>query len=826
MSNIKNPFISRFNTTVEIDDNIYNLHDKKNIYKLKKKYNRVLILYSIIDINILDYKNFTKEQFTSICKNFKLLIGHYNMLYNDFHRYNSIIIDKLYLEIIDSDIELNNEELVITFFGLKEEYIKIYLEQYISNNIFTRYINLKEINDYVNHDYVSINYNLNNMLSNLNESNYWSHIKNCKLNITIPFCERTFKNEIKNIKNEKVLKIMKKVDESDNDYLLFMKRNQLFTDISSNIKKDGYNNYLISDNYYDDYDKVYNIIVNIKNKKELYLLVMNLLVSKEYCHLIINNYNVMRYLNNIDENNESFISKYYIIFKYVLSYCWITLYMEEAIKKSMIEENDRFVFSINTANLLPYYPFNTYKPCSNPYFSVLIDKKIIDIKNNFIGVGCTELTGAKNKNNKIVSLNEFKNRLQIFINTSYESCNIFENIIWDNIAISGSIISACLPKTHPLMFYFYKDNNYDLEVTDEAFLNYINHFYKSSDLDIMCNKQNIFEFIDKAIEIYDCISDNIAKINKNVKTEIIENCSTYININKEFIENKLVNKDMNFDHIISNLNDYKIKEKIYYHYKKWKLKEIEKYIETDYFKNEKYNIFFNFNKNIIIKYNKDQDENLKIYENLKFKIKANKILKRDIEFFKIKYPSFFSTVSRFHLPCVRAYYSGNDVKILPTCITAMMTFMNIDYKYFAGTSSPYEIINKYRFRGFGTILNDNEKINLVEYSKRIKKWQDKYQISNNIQSIKNVFDVKNILFTIDTKKFYNIEKKLISSKDVFLITDDIPVIKYMSGNMKTKHLYKFYDDIETVIKKNGYIRPFKKYFIDIMYDISNNIDNN
>ena len=283
---------------------------------------------------------------------------------------------------------------------------------------------------------------------------------------------------------------------------------------------------------------------------------------------------------------------------------------------------------------------------------------------------------------------------------------------------------------------------------------------------------------------------------------------------------------MNLDHIISNLNDNKIKEKIYYHYKKWKLKEIEKYIETDYFKNEKYNIFFNFNKNIIIKYNKDQDENIRIYENLKFKIKANKILKRDIEFFKIKYPSFFSTVSKFHLPCVRAYYNGNDVKILPTCITAMMTFMNIDYKYFAGTSSPYEIINKYRFRGFGTILNDNEKINLVEYSKRIKKWQDKYQISNDIHSIKRVFNVKNILFTLDTKNFYNIKNKLISSKDIYLITNDIPIIKYMTGNMKTKHRYKFYDDIDTVIKINGYIRPFKKYFIDIMYDISNNIDNN
>tara|TARA_B110000208_G_C11784580_1_gene435136 strand:+ start:630 stop:3086 length:2457 start_codon:yes stop_codon:yes gene_type:complete len=815
MANINNPFRSIYNKQIEINDEKYKLHDTSIISKLKKKYNRILILYSNININILEYKTFTKEDYDSFCKNLKLIEGHFNMLYNNFHRFNLLIVDKIYLEIIETSTELNNEELIISFFGIKEDYLKLYLEQYIPKNTLDKYLNLKEINDFVDHDYKSISYNLNNMLYNLEESNYWSMLKNCNLNITIPFYERKFDKEINKITNEKVLKLMKQLENSDDDYLLFMKRNSLYTDISSSIMNKGYYTYMISDKYNNDYEKIYNIIINIKNNKELYLIVMNLLVSKEYCHLIINNYQVMKYLSHVNEKNESFIKKYYVIFKYVLSYCWISLYMEESIKKSMIVENDRFVFSINTANLLPNFPFSVNNPYTNPYFTVLIDKDIVNIKNNLLGVGCCELKNTTRMNKNIVTLEQFKKRLQIFSNTDFSNSNIFENINWNNIAITGSIITACLPTINPLMYYFNTIDN--INITDNIFLKYIDHFYNTSDLDIMCNKDNIFEFIDKANEVYTCISNNIQNIDKNVKTIIIPYYSTYININENFINKKLVKEDLTLEFIIKNLNNTRIRDKIFKYYKKWKLKEIEKYIDTEYFTKDIYNIYFNFNKNIIIRFNKIQEEDIKIYENLKFKIKANKILKRDIEFFKISYPSFFSTVSKFHLPCVRAYYKGDDVKILPSCITAMMTFINIDYKYFAGTSSPYEIINKYRFRGFGTILNDNEKIKLVNYSKNVKKWQDKYNITNNIQSINNVFGIININKIIDSV-FYGMNRCI--NPNIILVINDVTIFEeYKKRHIKSKNYsyIKSYIDIN-IIRKNGYITPFKKYLLESFYD--------
>lgn len=43
-----------------------------------------------------------------------------------------------------------------------------------------------------------------------------------------------------------------------------------------------------------------------------------------------------------------------------------------------------------------------------------------------------------------------------------------------------------------------------------------------------------------------------------------------------------------------------------------------------------------------------------------------------------------------------------------SCIIAHLTYMNIDYSYFAGKHQPHEILIKYLRRGYGTYLNWNE----------------------------------------------------------------------------------------------------------------------
>ena len=89
-----------------------------------------------------------------------------------------------------------------------------------------------------------------------------------------------------------------------------------------------------------------------------------------------------------------------------------------------------------------------------------------------------------------------------------------------------------------------------------------------------------------------------------------------------------------------------------------------------------------------------------------------------------------STVANFHMPCVRAYYNGDNVYMTPSFISAHMTFMNIDYKYFAGSKDPINIINKYRMRGFGCWLNKNELNTCIKYIYEVPFWNNLFNINS------------------------------------------------------------------------------------------------
>jgi hypothetical protein len=90
------------------------------------------------------------------------------------------------------------------------------------------------------------------------------------------------------------------------------------------------------------------------------------------------------------------------------------------------------------------------------------------------------------------------------------------------------------------------------------------------------------------------------------------------------------------------------------------------------------------------------------------------------------------------------------VKCLPSYITSMMLQLSTDYKYFASIRDPIEIVNKYRSRGFGIILNDHEKAHMVCYNGfkpkngKENKWVDIYNINiKNKNSIESVFGARN-----------------------------------------------------------------------------------
>lgn len=224
---------------------------------------------------------------------------------------------------------------------------------------------------------------------------------------------------------------------------------------------------------------------------------------------------------------------------------------------------------------------------------------------------------------------------------------------------------------------------------------------------------------------------------------------------------------------------------------------------------------------------------------ISYKVKISSIhIQRELELFQLIGDDFFTLVSKFHMSCVRAYYDGNNVYMTPSCISAHMTYMNIDYKYFAGSKDPIEIILKYRMRGFGTFLNSNELDRTINYVYNSEFWNNLYNIDfKNKRTINSFFGSLSLKNKVFQSRFYNqsFYKKnipFVNFNEVYIsnlptilthkthnnfmknmilnINEDI--IKYIKINLK--------EDIPTVnfINYYGYVVQCKKWFIDFIFN--------
>jgi hypothetical protein len=201
--------------------------------------------------------------------------------------------------------------------------------------------------------------------------------------------------------------------------------------------------------------------------------------------------------------------------------------------------------------------------------------------------------------------------------------------------------------------------------------------------------------------------------NPNEKKKALEHYNIIINIIKELYDNQY---------------------KYYYN----KLSDIEKKIIDE----SKLIEFTNFN-NLLL--NKDIEFviNIRVYNieknNIKFnwKYKISSVyLYHDFEIFHNKMQEPFALVSNFHLSCVRAYYTMENKKpniyLLPSCLISLLTFNNSNINYFHGKTNKFEIINKYRMRGFGTIVNSSMYKGIREYIRNNKFWNNLLPILNNL----------------------------------------------------------------------------------------------
>lgn len=746
---IVNPFLVNV-----CDENIFKFYKKTYIMCMSNEYkgDRIDFIFN---------EKLTEEQLDEIPKYFKLIDANIKILYNLQNRERTSIISDKILERIFKGILFEQTELVTIMFDINESMAHLYSHFYNTDeniNYFLTGINVLNVCEgrIINK---SIENRVINFIDNVLGVSYWTNENNCNINLTELFKTR-------------------KISTTRTNHAYFNPTDNCnYVDILTYLKKYKSNYYIDKQDHNND-KIIIDIILNMNNDKILYYILCKLLVSKKYCHIVLNNINVLRKL-------KSFIERYKLLMKYLWGYGWLSLYIEECIIRKNVNINNRFILTVDVASELPKFQFCTEDIKQNPYNTLLINDYNLKYNNT---INIKPITGDKYYG--ICTYKEFETRMRTF--TSTEDKDIFEGVDWNNIAISGSIIPACLMKLNPLARF-----------TERV---YYNRYYDKSDVDIMVKCKKYSDFIKKVINIITNVEKNIGmKTTKELCRLVV------INITREYLIFNIdkINLALNTEYTVENIDSIvldNIKDYFYDLYVKTKLEHNEKIknelngIEHDI--NEIYNLT---NKNDIrIKlYQKNYEpkvndetlttiyENNKItltmYETFRFKVSAPQI--RTLEIFNIN-KDFIAAVSQFHLPCVRAYYDKNNIYILPSCITAMMTGICVDVKYFCGSRDYIEIINKYTMRGFGIPLNKNEILYSYLYNKN----------KNNEFTKSNMKDFRKLYYP----KIIN-DKNIKYNKSIEDLKNNSKDLEYRDGI----DMYKF-----NTINKNGSIRKLQSWLIE------------
>jgi hypothetical protein len=593
------------------------------------------------------------------------------------------------------------------------------------------------------------------MVRSMVEAKFWMLPMNCGHNINFQFTSRTFNVlNLNTIPDNNVRTIIAEMDKQP--YVLTTFKKDVFVDPALYVPKRGFCLYRISPPSAVDTKAFRHILAQLldKNIKEAYYLAMYTLVSKDACHLVLKN---MDLLTSRPGGQRTFADTFVMELWYTLGYAWISMYMEECIRKSYMTNADRFIFTADEAAALPYYPFDSLNPSTSPYLPIMIKNSTLNITKNAMSV---DLMKFYSKDIGVAKSELFRRRLNLFV--TGRDMDVFEGLDWNGFGITGSVIAACLPRYNPLTELFEND-----------YLRFFDHFYEKADVDIMVSAKGL-QFVEKAYSLLDVIQNNIQKIHPEA-TAIITYTKTVTLVS---------NVDMSLDDAYAQY-----------------LAHMEKYVLT-LDNDEKYNALRNVvhKSEVKLLIRERNDKALMIFNNIKFKILSDH-LKHDLEVFSINIAPI-AVVARFYLPIVRAYYDGAQVHLTPSCVSACMTLINMDYKYFAGTKDPIEVVNKYRMRGFSIYLNRNELRRFVLYNLAVEPWKTCY-----LGSMKGYLPISHPLF----KKNIQFDNQLIEQiYPYYLRAWKIPMQEMLFQVKKQRvELFK-----ESAISLEGLTVPFQSRILD------------
>jgi hypothetical protein len=730
MTIIENPFFLRPRDVINMRDII------------KCKYERVWLLCidsSVIQEEKMNFEGIFEEKISrnglkKLCGKMEIIKCDIDIIQNSSIRRKIVKIDqntlcKLFGKKNDWDIY----ELIVLMFEEGIERCKTY-------STLNQKFNLKELQNMfimgMQYKTLGSEMKIIEKLCSLEMTQYWMDWRNIRVNWNNEFPMRKFKygdiskiNIIPEIKGGKyeertkdvIKQLAEKEEEESQDYDLFDNNNGTTS---------WRGKYFPAKNDCGDIngDYVNNLFGTIDDKYRFFLL-NSFLVSREYCHLVVG--------KNVLEKTKDLYENYKNVYSTLFGYTWLTLFLEEYIIGTNTVKANRYVFELDCAEKLPMFPHTRNDLFTSPYFVLPISKKLIDFRKNCIGMkSFTNYNKYYGLCRKDIALK----RVNIFISGD-ANFNVLEGLNWDKFAISGSMMPACLQKHNPLL------DNYD---TDQ-FNRFINDHYKDSDVDVISCVDGLFEFLRNVTEFMKCLANNINCNTKDIeiqckksisliKTEYFEKYTGEIFRGEDFLENNLENSSK---HIEILFERYKKKRHLMFEKIDEYLKEDNEWfdlriinlvrdisdIEKLTIKSTKFNIIKDNNvsrdhekcyfvNDFMEKHKKvPTGKNFmlfKICETVKFKLCTNRT--KTFEIFMTRKADPFTTVAKFHLPCVRAYMQGENFWMLPSFITSMMTMVNMEYKCFAGASFSLDIINKYRKRGYGVILNKKEIESLYLYN--------------------------------------------------------------------------------------------------------------
>jgi hypothetical protein len=791
---IKNPFYVSANTQLSdmSDSDLYTKY--KSVISLCRK-NSCNAQQSVL--SHMYQRTLKQTEFEELTQYFTIVKVSQKLLKNKYHRNSSLIVERPVLTPFNnSQIYLENEEVVVPLFELSEDQVQLYTSMYESQNTIDIIGKVNVLFQYFTCDSYKtvITERLTKLFSDINETNYWTNPYHCEIDITQRFRERAFRaketgeDQIKavatsknhGIQDSEAKNVFDKISSkiSYNTPVIF--RKNVFTDASSGVKHTTQTGKKFRLYKLDNElpaltkDQVTEIFNSVNDKKLLFNIFNVFLLSKSYCHLVVNNRAVLTKVKPFFEG------KLMAFYNYVFGYAWACLYLEECIVKTRTKNTNRYVFDIDTASKLPFFPYCAENIHMNPYCVLPVDEKVLKSKENFHGLPMI----VDYKEYGIDNLEGFKTKFNLFT-TGKTDKNIFDGLEtvagtsrWKHFAVSGSVMPACSQKRNPLI-----DQVCTPEMSFSDKMNrFFNEYYSESDIDVMCDSKSVFEFMDNIANLVDVIKKNLSSyagkdVSGTVEVEPIK--SLGVVVHTKFIEEKL--QDIgDVSYVINNITSQAVKERFYEEYfackrqKNVQFRNVKKGAFYEHF----YKIVPLDDMNVMVssyeatketQYESDSDSYiylndilpadkkvpddknilvLKISESIKFKIRSP-LMSHSIEAFRTRFDDYFSCVARFHLPCVRSYYNGENVYMLPSAITALMTYTNIDYKYFAGIRDPVDILDKYRTRGFGTIINDQEKSTVVEYNGSVNKWKGMFNVDpKNKASVTAHFGPKKLNDTI------------------------------------------------------------------------------